>query len=70
MNRTTSDPGSREVCAGPEHWWQRTNSETQCDKKYYSGITTLQFAEPTKDPRPIDITLDGNVCYHVSLNQN
>jgi len=69
MSRATSDTNSSEVCADPV-LWQPVTSDSHCKTKVYNGITELWFSEPTKDPPPIDVTINGNECYHVSQNHN
>jgi len=63
MTRATSNPGSAGVCAALDGVWQY-DYDRLCETKY-QGITTIDFTEPTKDPRPINVTL-GTDLYEVS----
>jgi hypothetical protein len=63
MSRATSNPGSNEVCAALDGVWQN-DYNLLCDTKY-NGVTSIDFAKPTKDPRPINVTLGTNL-YEVS----
>jgi hypothetical protein len=64
MTRATSSPGSAGVCAALDGVWQDTN--IVCETKYmYNGVTWIDFEEPTKDPRPINVTL-GTDLHEVS----
>jgi len=66
MSRATHNPDSREVCAALSGRRQ-FDFDLLCKTKHY-GVTKILFEEPTKDPRPIDVTL-GNDVYHVSHNK-
>jgi hypothetical protein len=63
MSRARSDPGSARVCAALDGVWEEYYN-LPCKTKY-NGLTRIRFAEPTKDPRPVDVTL-GTDLYNVS----
>ena len=67
MSRAThNDPGSRGVCAGLAGRWP-FDFDLLCKTKHY-GVAKILFEEPTKEPRPIDMTL-GTDVYNVSHNK-
>jgi len=67
MSRAThNEPGSRGVCAGLAGRWQ-FDFDLLCKTKHY-GVAQILFEEPTKGPRPIDVTL-GTDVYNVSHNK-
>jgi hypothetical protein len=61
MSRATSDPDSGGVCPAMGRTWDKG---PDCEP-IYNGVTSIEFAEPTKDPRPIDLTM-GPDLYQVS----
>lgn len=66
MTRAENDPQSQEVCANLVDDWG-TGDITTCGSYY--GLTAIGFSEPTKNPRPINVTL-GDDIYHVSQNRH
>jgi len=61
MRRATSDPYSMEVCPAFGRAW---DMGPDCEPIYH-GVTSIMFEGPTKDPRPINVTM-GPDLYQVS----
>jgi hypothetical protein len=61
MSRITDNPDSNTVCPPIDNNW---DMNAVCKTKY-NGVTYVTFEDPTKDPRPMNITM-GSVLHQVS----